>query len=267
MGPICLPNTVKPTNRPTDEASASASPNALLDSRRYSIAETEEQCAHLLLPAPVLDGLLGHGGADDDDEREQDGDGAVGRKRAEGDAGDDEEETVRGAAELLEERLGHEARGRVLGCRDRVLRVGRLRAGPAIGRERGSGGVAADRAGEPRRGRGGEGGGGGGGGGESSGGRSGGELDEGALVGVHGHGGGLAVAVAVARRGRIWVWDGWGVVGCVTTDERVVWRGDVSTGRVRRARGRRPCGGVGRASGAAECGMLDTDSWRAWRRQ
>jgi len=151
--------------------------------------------AHLLLPAPVLDGLLGHGGADDDDEREQDGDGAVGRERAEGDAGDDEEEAVGGAAELLEERLGHEARGRVLGRRDRVPRVRRLLRAAIGARERGSGRVAADRAGEPRCGRGREGSGGGGRGGGSSGGRSGaggggGELDEGALVCVHGHGGG-----------------------------------------------------------------------------
>lgn len=133
--------------------------------------EQAHACTYLLLPSPVLDGLLGHGSPHDDNEREQDGDGAVGGERAEGDAGDDEEEAVGGAAELLEERLGHEAGGRVLSGRDRVPRVG----GGAIG---GSGrGVAADGAGEARGGRGGGGGGDGGG-----------ELDEGALVDVGGHG-------------------------------------------------------------------------------
>lgn len=33
-------------------------------------------------------------------------------------------------------------------------------------------------------------------------------------------------------------------MGCVTTDERVVWCGDVCTGRAHRARGRRKCGVV-----------------------
>ena len=83
----------------------------------------QPHATHLLLSAPVLDCLLGHCGRHYDDKREQDGYGAVRRERAEGDTRDDEEEAVGDAAELLEERLGEEAGGRVLGCRYRVPRV------------------------------------------------------------------------------------------------------------------------------------------------
>lgn len=139
----------------------------------------------LLLSAPVLDCLLGHCGRHYYDEREKDGDGAVGRERAEGDERDDEEEAVGDATELLEERLGKEAGGRVLGGRYRVPWVGE--AG-AIGTRGGAGGagVASDGARKSRCGRGPSSGGRGGGGGRCGG--NDGELDEGALVGVGGGG-------------------------------------------------------------------------------
>lgn len=79
--------------------------------------------ANLLLSAPVLESLLGHGGPHDDGEGQENADAMVRGQGTEGDTGDDEEEEVGDPAELLEDRFGDEIDGRVLGRRDRVAGV------------------------------------------------------------------------------------------------------------------------------------------------
>lgn len=75
---------------------------------------------HLLAPPPIFDGLLGHGGPDNDDQRQNSADGAVRSQGCEGQAAGDQEIDVGDSPELLKQRFRNEGDQCILGRRNIV---------------------------------------------------------------------------------------------------------------------------------------------------